>query len=389
MKRLKWMLIAVVLLAWTGWGQVVPRVDCLTVDYGHSGSYPLFFNLWGDQATEPQTAYAQFGYYSFGNSTVAAGGNDEYGTFSPQGYPSVTPPTSFTPGMHLNVFGGGFTLGQPTGWVFNNNVVVPDPSLPPCPAMFAGGTPLPPQFAPLGLANGQTIRINVLANRAGSCTGTLNFLDSSLNAMGRSKLVSLASGQAASFDLVGVGPLVSPGQRKQIVPQFVDSSGQYRSCQASVEVFTTSTGVTVASGKLIQPVYQYDFDMQGLSAGQTLRINVMSPLFGNNIGNCGAALSFTDATGAPLGHTFNGSGVPLVTYLDLPSTSVPGLTGWAGGRVQVRPVLNTVASQINANSLGFYANGGVLLNDTCLASVEIFDTLSGLTRVLSKPEPVH
>jgi len=223
----------------------------------------------------------------------------------------------------------------------------------------------------------------------------LNFLDSSLNPLFRNKLVNLAVGQATSLDLVGASPLVSPGQRKQVVPQFVDSSGQYRSCQASVEVFTTSTGVTVASSKWIQPVYQYDFDMQGLSAGQTLRINVSSPISGAEFGYCGAALSFTDATGAPLGTTSNSSGLPHVGYLDLPSTSVPGLTGWAGGRVQVRPVLNTVVEQnldnpsgINGNSLGNYS-AGVLVNDTCLASVEIFDTLSGLTRVLSKPEPVH
>ncbi len=256
--------------------------------------------------------------------------------------------------------------------------------------MIASGTPYPPQFAPLGLANGQTIRINVLANRAGSCSGALNFLDSSLSPLfGRNKAVNLASGQATSLDLVGTSPLVSPGQRKQVLPQFIDSSGQYRSCQASVEVFTTSTGVTVASSKWSQPMYQYDFDMQGLSAGQTLRINVMTPLSSNGTEFCGAALSFTDANGAPIGTTLNRAGVPLVGYVDLPSTSVPGLTGWAGGRVQVRPVVNTVTQSSNAGSLGEYGNGGVLISNTCLPSVEIFDTLSGLTRVLSKPEPVH
>src|SRR5581483_6364116 len=136
-----------------------------------------------------------------------------------------------------------------------------------------------------------------------------------------------------------------------------------------------------------------DFDMEGLSAGQTLRINASSPVVSahgsNGFGYCGAALSFSDATGAPLGTTLNSSGVPFVGYLDLPSTSVPGLTGWAGGRVQVRPVLNTVVQSDFPNSLGEYGNGGVLLSNTCLPSVEIFDTLSGLTRVLSKPEPVH
>jgi hypothetical protein len=387
MKRLKWMLIAVVLLAWTSWGQIVPRVDCATVDYGHNGSYPLFFNLWGDQqAGFPQTAYAQFGYFSYGTTTVPAGSSNEYDSFPVPGFATVNPPTNFTPGTHLNVFGGGFAPSENGGWLLNGLDVVPDPSLPPCPAMLASGTPFPPQFAPLGLANGQTIRINVLANRAGSCAGTLNFLDSSLNALGRAKLVNLASGQGTSFDLVGTSSLVSPGQRKQVVPQFVDSSGQYRSCQASVEVFTSSTGVTVASSKWIQPVYQYDFDLQGLSAGQTLRINVSSPAAGNQTTGCGAALSFTDATGAPLGNSSSGSGVPFVGFLDLPSTSVPGLTGWAGGRVQVRPVLNTVSYQ-NSGVTGFYDD--VLVNQTCLASVEIFDTLSGLTRVLSKPEPVH
>ncbi len=134
--------------------------------------------------------------------------------------------------------------------------------------------------------------------------------------------------------------------------------------------------------------------MEGLSAGQTLRINASSALVsrsgGISIGYCGAALSFTDSTGAPLGTTLSSAGVPFVGYLDLPSASVPGLTGWAGGRVQVRPVLNTLAPNLPfANdSKGSYSNG-ILDNATCMALVEDFDTLSGLTRILSKPEPVR
>jgi len=259
--------------------------------------------------------------------------------------------------------------------------------------MESGGTPLPHQFPPLGLANGQTIRINVLANRAGSCTGTLSFADSSLfNTIGPTpKSVNLASGQAASLDFVGAAPIVAPGQRKQVVPRFIDSSGQYKACQASVEVFTSSTGVTVASSKWIQPVYQYDFNMQGLSTGQTMRINVSSPMTrGNSEQGCGPVLSFTDSTGAALGPTLvQGTGSGGAQYLDLPSTAVPGLTGWAGGRVQVRPVLNTGAPSIPfSGALGEYSNG-VLFTGTCLASVEIFDTLSGLTRVVSIPEAVR
>jgi hypothetical protein len=261
--------------------------------------------------------------------------------------------------------------------------------------MASGGTPIPPQFPALGLANGQTIRINVLANRVGSCSGTLSFVDSSLfHVIGPpAKVVNLASGQATSLDLVGASPLVATGQRKQVVPRFVDSSGPPTACQASIEVFTSTTGVTVTSTKWIQPVSQYDFDTQGLSAGQTLRINVTNPLVGNGETGCGAVLSFTDSTGGPLGSTMNrGNATGGAYYLDLPSTSVPGLTGWAGGRVQVRPILNTVPPMSSSNQnliiIG-ESQGGVLLNATCLASVEIFDTLSGLTRVVNIPAAVH
>ncbi|HLH18744.1 MAG TPA: hypothetical protein VKX45_16110 [Bryobacteraceae bacterium] len=125
------------------------------------------------------------------------------------------------------------------------------------------------------------------------------------------------------------------------------------SCQASVEVYATATGVSAATTRPIQPLYQYGLDPQGLSAGQTLRVNLAAPASQS----CGAVVSFADASGNPLTNSIN----PLTltqtlqpgtaAYLDLPSTSIPGLTGWSGGHVPVVPAVHTLATRSVPRSL--------------------------------------
>jgi hypothetical protein len=74
-------------------------------------------------------------------------------------FQAANPPTSFLNGSHYNT-GGGSTFALSIQWLLENSTASGDNGLPPCPAMYGGGRPVEPHFAPVGLANCQTIRLS-------------------------------------------------------------------------------------------------------------------------------------------------------------------------------------------------------------------------------------
>lgn len=375
MKPIGWVVLMAGLSALPGWAAVFvfPRADCVVVNRGG-----LWQNLWNSYDDPP--AYAQFGYVAFiaTDQTVPLGSNNIF-VQDPQ---FRNQPATFHTGFHTNVFGTYFDPSIGLSWFLNGGFATADPSLPACPGMSAGGVPLPAQFAPLGLASGQTVRLSVTPTTgSSSCAATLSFADAGGNPIGSSAVVNPAAGRVSFIELVGSAH-TTPGHRVLVQPVFTTSAPD--SCQASVEVYASATGVTAATTRPIQPLYQYSFDPQSLSAGQTLRVNIAA----SASQSCGAAIHFTDASGNPLGNTLTQTlAAGTAAYLDLPSTSVPGLTGWSGGHVTVFPKAD-VSPARNGNTIGTLSNG-FLVSETCFASAEIFDTLTGYTRSVVNPQPLH
>lgn len=373
--KLHWLLGPVLMAcAWPAWGAtdfVYPVSSCTITDNGHTGPYPLwYFNY---QNGPPDDGYgtvmATFGYSNLAFETVnIAQGNENQFIQNPE---LRNQPTSFASGQYPYVFATTLEPGIGLTWFLNGTYATVAANEPLCPVAGANGF-LPGQFPPIGLANGQTIRIN------SACGGTLSFVDQAGNAVGQS--LTAASG-SIYLDLVGTSALVPGGGRKLVQPI---STG----CQSGVEVYASSTGVTAAFMPALQPAYQYSFAPLGLSADQTIRFNISA----SASEGCGAFLKFTDGNGNTLGNTLSQRLAPgEAANLDLPSTLAPGLSGWYGGHVEIWPVLQTMATQTTVDGgtqIGLFANG-LLESETCFASVEIFDTLTGLTRVIELPQRVQ
>ena len=380
MKLLYRLLLATVFFSVPGWAAifVFPHADCTVNDRSHSGGYPLWSNLFPDESTS-DTIYTQFGYNSLQAfvETIPQGNNNIF-IQDPQ---LRNQPTSFLIGDHRNAFGTVYDPSIGLSWVLNGAFATASSGLPACPGMSSNG-PLPAQFGPLGAANGQTIRLTVFPLPGSSCTATLSFSDVNGSPVGPAPLiVNLFSGQA-HLDLVG-SSIASAGHRVVVQPQLTNAQG----CQTSVAVFSSTTGVTAASMQPQQPVYQYGFDPQGLSAGQTLRVNVSA----STAQSCGAAVTFVDSNGNTLlggASWLRAVGAGTANYVDVPSTSIPGLSGWTGGHVDVQPVINTLATGNGTTVVG-KKQSGVLISETCFATAEIFDTLTGYTHSVVVPQLVN
>jgi len=357
---------------------VFPRADCVIKDPAWNSAHPLWRNLLN---SDPGDVYVQFGYTSFqALATSIPQGNSNIFVQDPQ---FRIQPTTFQPGTYVNVFGTIVDSSIGVSWFLNGAFATADLQMQLCPGMSADGGPLPPQFAPVGLASGQTLRLTVATGSRGlnNCSGVASFADSAGNII-RSQSVSTGWIQSTYVEILG-NTLTTAGHRVQIQPRFTATGG---SCQTSLEVYGSSTGITAALTRPIDPLYLYDFDPQSLSSGQTLRVN----LGASQHQSCGASLTFADVNGNTIGPSLNVT-LPTgtATYLDLPGSTV-GLTGWTGGHVPVRPLLYTIATGLapNAQHIGLVSNN-VLVDETCFASAEIFDTATGYTRSLANPQPMH
>ena len=105
-----------------------------------------------------------------------------------------------------------------------------------------------PQLGALGLAFGQTVRLNVVAWPPDPCAGTLQFLDKDgIPEPPPDKPVNLQAGQAAFLDLPAAVLGLTAGQRTEVQPVVMLAvSDSVSVCQATVEVFATATGRTRA-----------------------------------------------------------------------------------------------------------------------------------------------
>jgi hypothetical protein len=107
-----------------------------------------------------------------------------------------------------------------------------------------------PAFLPQGLADGQTMRLIVVAYPPDPCIGLLSFADKNGTPLGSSMPVNLTPGTATSLDLNANSLGLKLGQRIEVQPAVTAqpsiTSGPpiTSACQASVEVFDHLTGRT-------------------------------------------------------------------------------------------------------------------------------------------------
>src|SRR3974390_2884802 len=95
-----------------------------------------------------------------------------------------------------------------------------------------------PQFGMIGLAAGQTARLNVVAFPTNPCNATIGFLNSNGVAPPNSvsKFVSLSPGQASFVDLTAASLGIQFGQRREFQPvvTLIPIADETSQCSASV-----------------------------------------------------------------------------------------------------------------------------------------------------------
>lgn len=246
---------------------------------------------------------------------------------------------------------------------FGTTMAVADPS----PLQLAGRDPGPAQFGALGIAPGQTARLNAVAATSDPCTAQLEFTDASGNTLVSGQPVFLSAGQATSLDYQ-----LAPGSRgrTEIIPAGSLSNptgGTVAGCLASAEIFDNASGFSRVwvnpgpsqfAGKDPGPT---QFGMFGVGQFQTLRLNAEG-ISSDPAVPCVVQLSFADGSANVL------SAGPVLTlnqgqisFLELNGNS---LVGRFGQRVQVRPVLTPTSAP-----------------GTCSASAEVYEQITGRTLV--------
>jgi hypothetical protein len=232
-------------------------------------------------------------------------------------------------------------------------------------AQAGGGTT---RFGMVGIGEGQSLRLNVVAYPPSPCNATLQFFDSNgLPQPNPDKTVSLQPGQGASLTLRWAALNLPAVQRGELQPVVTIAPGA--ACAATVEIFSTATGAT----QLTYPQPTPDLPgvtpqlgLVGLALGQTVRLNVVAfpPV------PCFDLLRFLDSHGQP--QPIPDLPVALqagqAAFLDLPAALL-GLS--PGQRVEVQPL--------------------VMLTDgtsACQATVEVFSTATGKTRAVLLPQPI-
>ena len=235
--------------------------------------------------------------------------------------------------------------------------------------------PPDPDFAPLGAVPGQIVRLGVgrgegiNATPPDPCRGVLAFLDMQSNIIGPTRAVDLAPGQMAFLDFnpSSVNAIAALSAARITVrphlfvppPSTIADTlgGNIHGCQASAQVFETSTGWSVSgipgSPGLVAPP-DPDFAPLGGSFGQIMRIMVSA----YPPDPCSVAVGFRAGETSPPDpdRTFNlAAGQSAFADLDLSK-----LAGRFGVRVEVTARV-------------------VILSGRCSASAEMFEVFSGRT----------
>lgn len=232
-----------------------------------------------------------------------------------------------------------------------------------------------PQFGMMGLAAGQTLRLNVVAYPPDPCNAQIGFLNSNgaTPQPDPSKTVTLNPGQAAFIDLTAASLGIQFGQRREFQPvvTLISISDSVSQCAASVELFDTSTGFSLVVLPQPDPSrlnVNPRFGMVGIGLGQVLRLNVVA--FPPD--PCIATIGFLNSNGATP-QPLPGKTVTLnpgqAAFVDLTAASL-GIQ--FGQRAEFQPVV----------MLAQTANG-----TACQASAEVFDTFTGRTSALLIPQP--
>ena len=218
-------------------------------------------------------------------------------------------------------------------------------------------------FPMIGVTRAQTLQIHVTAYPPNPCSAMLGFQNSSGSPVGTTKSVTLQPGESASLVLKGSAVTDVNDELVEVLPTINVNSGE-PNCIASVEVFTTSSGVTnVLVGGAVGYPPSPAFSELGVRLTQTIRLNAVA--YPPN--PCAGTLSFVNSDGQVVGNTLTVSLSPgEATYLDLPGNT---LVTKAGQRGDVQPVVT-----VNQGS-------------ACIASAEVFANSTEIQAVFYPPNP--
>lgn len=239
-------------------------------------------------------------------------------------------------------------------------------------AAHAQTPPVNPQFGMVGLAAGQTIRLNIVAFPPNPCNAAIGFLNKNGNTPqpDPSKTVSLAPGQSDFVDLTAGALGIQPGGRREFQPVAILSDAT-SACGVTVEVFNSATGADLVAAPQPEPNapgVAPQFGMIGITAGETLRLNVVA--YPPN--PCVADIGFLNGAGLPaVQDTVVTLGPNQAGLLDLHAVTL-GLQ--AGDRAELQPVVTLLASPTGTS--------------TCQVDAEVFNPATGRTRVMLNPQPL-
>jgi hypothetical protein len=220
----------------------------------------------------------------------------------------------------------------------------------------------------IGIGEGQTIRLNVVAWPPDPCTGTIGFLSSD-GGPGpvANKAVQLQPGQADFVDLPFLELRLPAGQRGEVQPVVAVDTGS--ACRASVEIFITKNGSTRVAAPHPEPGATATFGMVGIALGDVLRLNVVA--YPPN--PCVAQIGFLNANGTP-----EPEPVKIVNllpgqsaFVDLPAGRLGLLTGQ---RAELQPVVTLMPGPGDAVS-------------ACGATAEVYTRATGGTQAILGAQP--
>jgi hypothetical protein len=236
-----------------------------------------------------------------------------------------------------------------------------------------------PQFGMVGLASGETLRLNVVAYPPNPCNATIGFLnhDGAVPPNQPVKTVSLSPGQSDFVDLTAAALGIPTGGRREFQPVVLlapqpDPNAAPSVCAASVELFIGQTGasqVAVSQPDTAAPNVAPQFGMAGIALGQTLRLNVVAwppdP--------CVAMIGFLTSSGqpAPVPDKTVSLNPNEADFVDLHAAAL-GLQ--AGERAELQPVVMLLPGPAGVS--------------TCQANAQVFATSTGRTRVYLNPQPL-